>query len=227
MNQPTVLILADDAEFARTVIGRWQAQRSVPSFTVVSSDVWNGANSAPFDLAVVGEVRPARLTSILKVLDVAAKPVLCTAPDLVTVQTVRENHPRIVVLQRFEGWVEHLVLLGSEMLRRLEAVARARRAEQAGATAQRLATLGKYMLETRHGFNNAMTSVLGNAELLLLDPKAFTPEVRDQIETIHTMALRMHEIMQRFSSLDAELLFAEKKEAQAELKAWPAVAGQH
>jgi signal transduction histidine kinase len=227
VNQPTVLILADDAEFARALVGRWQTERSVPAFAVVSSDVWNGANSAPYELAIIGAVRPGRLTSILKALDTAAKPVICVAADATAAQAVRESHPRILVWRQYEGWVENLVVLAGEILRRVEAVARARRAEQAGAASQRYASLGRYMIEMRHGFNNAMTSVLGNAELLLLDPNALTPEVRDQIETIHNMALRMHEIMQRFSSLEMELQFAEKKDSQAETKVRPAAAASN
>jgi signal transduction histidine kinase len=66
------------------------------------------------------------------------------------------------------------------------------------------------MLEQRHNMNNALTSVLGNAELLLLEPGALSAEVREQVETMHSMALRMHEIMQRFSSLESEMNFAEK-----------------
>jgi signal transduction histidine kinase len=67
------------------------------------------------------------------------------------------------------------------------------------------------MLEMRHGLNNCLTSVLGNAELLLLEPGTVSGETREQIETIHTMALRMHEVMQRFSSLESEMHFAEKE----------------
>lgn len=227
MNQPTVLVLADDAEFARRIMARWQAERSVPAFAVVSGDVWNGTNSAPYEIAIVGDVRPARLTSILKALDIAAKPVVYAAADAAAVQAVREAHPRILILRRYEGWVDSLVVLAAEMLRRAEALARARRAEQASAANQRYAALSRYMLEMRHGFNNAMTSVLGNAELLLLDPNAFTAEARDQIETIHTMALRMHEIMQRFSSLETELRFAEKKQSQGETNSPSAAAASH
>jgi hypothetical protein len=40
--------------------------------------------------------------------------------------------------------------------------------------------------------------------LLLLEPGHTIEETRAQIQTIHTMALRLNEIMQRFSSLDSE-----------------------
>ncbi len=75
---------------------------------------------------------------------------------------------------------------------------------------QRDATLGRYMAEMRHALNNALTSVLGNAELLLLEPGAMPPQMREQVATIHNMALRIHEIVQRFSSLEMEMNFEEK-----------------
>jgi len=67
------------------------------------------------------------------------------------------------------------------------------------------------MLEMRHGLNNALTSVLGNSELLLLEPGAFSGQVREQIEIIRNMGLRMHEIIQRFSSLEMEMKVAEER----------------
>ena len=53
--------------------------------------------------------------------------------------------------------------------------------------------------------NNALTSVLGNSDLLLLEPGSFSAHTRAQIETIRSMTLRIHEIMQRFSSLEKEM----------------------
>jgi len=50
-----------------------------------------------------------------------------------------------------------------------------------------------------------MTSLLGNAELLLLEPGQLSAQSLAQIKTIHTMALRINEIMQRFSSLASEM----------------------
>jgi hypothetical protein len=49
---------------------------------------------------------------------------------------------------------------------------------------------------------------LGNAELLLMDSEQLPEAARDQLQTIHEMALHMHQIMQRFSS--AEMRAAEK-----------------
>jgi hypothetical protein len=73
------------------------------------------------------------------------------------------------------------------------------------------------MLEMRPSVNNALTSVLGNADLLLLEPEKVSPDCQEQIRTIQTMALRLNEIMQRFSSIAAEMRSGEK-ESQAETR---------
>jgi signal transduction histidine kinase len=97
------------------------------------------------------------------------------------------------------------------VLRRCEAGDRLRRAERGHALLKQQATLGSYMLEMRHNLNNALTSVLGNSELLLLEPGSLSATARSQIETIRNMALRMHEILQRFSSLEKELKVAARQ----------------
>ena len=92
-----------------------------------------------------------------------------------------------------------------EMLKRIAASLRAKKAESdAGAQSAQLA-LGKYVAESMHGFNNALTAVLGNAELLQLDAANLSPQMQEEIEAIHSNALRLHEMMQRFSSLEAEI----------------------
>ncbi|MGH9578848.1 MAG: hypothetical protein ACRD3R_15530, partial [Terriglobales bacterium] len=108
-------------------------------------------------------------------------------------------------LCQYDGWAELLILLCREALRRSEAQFRAQRAEQEAVEVRRHATLGRYMLEMRHSLSNALTSVLGHSELMLLEPGALTAPLRDQLDTIHNMALRIHEVLQRFSSLDTEM----------------------
>ena len=85
------------------------------------------------------------------------------------------------------------------------------RAEEAGKALERQAALGRYMLDVRHTLNNALTSVMGNSELLLLEPASFSGTSRSQIETIRNMAVRMHEILQRFSSIEKELNAVEQQ----------------
>jgi signal transduction histidine kinase len=87
----------------------------------------------------------------------------------------------------------------------------AMRAEEALAHLESQAALGRYMLEVRHTLNNALTSVLGNSELLLLEG-TLSDEATAQIETIKTMAVRIHEIFQRFTSLEKELNAVAKQE---------------
>ncbi len=218
-----VLIISDEPEFARTLIARWQAERHVPSFTQLGSELWNSARSAAWDLAIVGPVQPAKLETVLETLEASYSPIVCLVADVASISGLRGAHPRVSVLRRHETWADTVVLLSGEILRRFETGLRMQQAERTVALSERYATLGRYMLDMRHSFNNAMTSVLGNAELLLLEPAALSAQVREQIETIRTMALRMHEIMQRFSSLEAEMRFAERT-AQHESKSAPVAA---
>jgi hypothetical protein len=72
------------------------------------------------------------------------------------------------------------------------------------------------MLDQRDFFEDALTSVLGNTELLTGNAGLFSDRDRDQVEVIRNMALRMHEILQRFSSLETELRYAQKYAARLE-----------
>ncbi len=206
----TVLIIADDADFTRTVMARWQTERSVPAFTAMDSELWKDTAQAHYDLVLVGSVSGPRLGTILSGLEAGTAAVIYVSGDSTALREVRAAHPRVIAFRQYDGWADNLVVLGSEVLKRVSAIEQMQRAEQNAASNQRLATLGRYMLEMRHNLNNALTSVLGNAELLLLEPGAVSAQVREQIDTIQTMALRMHEIIQRFSSLEAEMNFAEK-----------------
>ena len=226
LGQSTVLVIADDAEFARAVANRWQAERHVPLFTLMSGDLCPGINASDFEIAIVGAVRPGVLPSVLTILEAAAGPTIFLAPDGQTAATVRESYTRTVVLRQYEGWLDTLVVVATEMLRAVQAVARACRAEQRAASADAQATLGRYMLEMRHTLNNALTSVLGNSELLMLEPGILSAQAREQIDTIRNMAFRMNEILQRFSSLEVELHYVERQAAQeARAKAAIAAAG--
>jgi signal transduction histidine kinase len=213
VEQSAVLIIADDADFARAITSRWQAERTVPAFTLMSGDLCPGIHASPFEMAIVGAVRPGVLPSVLTILECTGKPVLFVSADSQTTATVRETHSRTLVLRQHEGWLDALILVATEALRGTEAVARARRAEQAAASYQAQATLGRYMLDMRHTLNNALTSLLGNSELLLQEPGALSATAREQLDTIRNMAIRMHEILQRFSSLETELRYVEKQAA--------------
>jgi signal transduction histidine kinase len=161
----------------------------------------------------VGQVRPGLCAHLLHVLDLSRKAVILVS-DAAQSESMRSQFPRLPVLRRHEGWPDTLFLLALEALRRVDAVNRAQRAEHVNALLKCHATLGQYIIDMRHTLNNALTSVLGNAELMLLEPGAFSAGVRSQIDTIRNMALRMHEILQRFSSLEKEMTFVEMQAAK-------------
>ena len=219
MDQPTVLIVSDDAEFSRAITGRWQSERNVPSFTSMTGDLCQGLDADEFDLAIVGTAPAAALIQVLTALESAGKPVVLVCGAQHSAQSMREAQSRAVILHQREGWLDALVLVASETLRRCDALARVRELEAENTLLQHQSTLGLYMLEMRHNLNNALTSVLGNSELLLLEPGTFSASIRSQIETIRNMGLRMHEILQRFSSLEKELNVVEKQAKEGRVRA--------
>ncbi len=225
MDTPTVLIISDDADFSRRITARWQMERTVPTFTLLSSDLWPRFAADVFDVAIVGELRRDLLSVVLEPLHSTGQPVFCVCHDAGTAQLVHERWPRISILRPSEHWLETLVLAGSEAVHRSRAETRARAAELSCATLERQATLGRYMLEMRHSLNNALTSVLGNSDLLLLEPGSLSAQTRAQIETIRNMALRIHEIMQRFSSLEKEMNVVAQQVERDTGKTYAAVAG--
>jgi signal transduction histidine kinase len=174
----------------------------------MGSDLYSGAVLASHALTILGP-RVNHLPKVLRAIEAAGDAVICVAAE--ESLPVRELRGLAMFIRQADGWLEDLVQLASEVLRRSDACARMRLAEQALAASQRHAILGRYILEMRHTLNNCLTSVLGNAELLLLEPGRLAADTREQIETMHTMALRLHEIFQRFSSLESEMQFAERK----------------
>ena len=220
MSQASVLIVSDDTEFARAVAARWQAERHVPEVTLVTSDLWHPSSGTGYDLVIVGPLdstpHSGKITEILLSLEASpSTAVVCVVEDEKEISPLRARHSQALVIARQDGWTGTLIVLSNEALRRVEAVSRAQRAERIALESQRHATLGRYMLEMRPGVNNALTSVIGNADLLLLEPGQISAECREQIHTIHSMGLRLNEVMQRFSSLAAEMRAGEK-ESQAE-----------
>jgi signal transduction histidine kinase len=212
----SVLIVSDDTEFARTVAARWQAERRVPEITLTTGDVWQASAAEDYNLIIVGPVRDNKISAILSALNaIPTAAAVYVSTEARDVPHLAAEHPHVLIIPREDGWIGTLVLIAGEALRRVAATARAQRAERASAEQQRHAVLGRYMLDMRPGINNALTSVLGNADLLLLEAASIHPDAREQIRTIHTMALRLNEIMQRFSSVAAEMRAGEK-ESQAE-----------
>jgi signal transduction histidine kinase len=212
---PTVLIISDDPEFSRRITARWQMERNVPTFTLLSGELWPRFAVDVFDAAIVGQLRRDMLSVVLEPLHSTGQPIFCVCQDAATAQLVRDRWPRTAILRPSEHWLETLVLAASEAVHRSRAEARARNAELSCALLEREATLGRYMLEMRHSLNNALTSVLGNSDLVLLEPGSLSAQTRSQIETIRNMALRIHEILQRFSSLEKEMAVVAQQQANS------------
>ncbi len=222
-NRPTVLILASDPAFARDITAHWPEgpapYSTAPEFIVLDHACSRDLNAGNYDLAIAdasseGEgknnnkgrrqpLSPCLKKDLQQSLAAAGKPAIVVhsgpAGDLYNI------HGTIVALRRTPGiWPAMAGLIGREILGRHRADARAREAETACSAAQAEATLGRYMLEMRVNVNNALTTVLGNAELLVLEP-GLPASVLVQADTIRNMALRLNEVFQRFSSIEKEL----------------------
>jgi signal transduction histidine kinase len=210
-HSPNVLIIADDTGFARDLSGRWQMERNAPAITVVTTELFHAAADVECDLVMVGPVRQGRLPNLLKRVDTGKHAVICICESAQETRTARSQYSRLLCLQKHEGWTDSLVLLAHECLKRVALATRLRKAEQSVAQAASTAALGRYMLEARHDFNNSLTSVLGNAELLMMEGASLPDLARDQVATIHEMSLHLHAVMQRFSSLAMEMQAVEKQ----------------
>lgn len=204
MNDSNVLILTDDAEFARLLTGCWQAERQLPAISVLTSDLWRPGTAVAHDLVVIGPLKEGSLTSVLASVKPNTALILCSPAESRELQPLRNRYPRLLHVPLREDWAQTVLLLAGESLRRTEAWRLARTAELHAARNEHNAMLGRYMQDMKHNMTNALTSLLGNAELLLLEPGELSSQSLSQIKTIHSMALRINEIVQRFSSLASE-----------------------
>jgi signal transduction histidine kinase len=220
VKQPTVLIISDNAAFSSSITARWRPERSLPAFTLTGSDVCHELDPGVFDLAIVGEVNSGARTLLEKSLEAAKKPAILIIAQGET--TPPQTGPWTKVLRKAktaentvrndnnDAWLDVLVPVAAEMLLHAKTASAARQLEQQNTILERQAALGNYVLEVRHNLNNALTSILGNSELILLDGDQFPGRVHSQVETIRNMAIRINEILQRFSSLEKELRVTEK-----------------
>lgn len=204
MRTTNALILTDDAEFARLLSACWQMERQLPGLSVVTSETWKSSEPVACDLIVVGPIKQQHPSEILATISPGTAVILC-APSDPELGLLRKRYPRLLHVPLREDWAQVVLLVAGESLRRTEALRLVKRAEQRAAQNANDATLGRYMTDMKHNVNNAMTSLLGNAELLLLEPGELSAQSLAQIKTIHTMALRINEIFQRFSSLASEM----------------------
>jgi signal transduction histidine kinase len=221
LRQANVVILTDENDFADLLAGCWQVERNVPAITVLSSELWEKTPQKGSDLLVIGPLREGKLLGILRSLDPASAVIFCGSGDLHELTELRTRFPRLLHIPLREDWAHTLLLVAGEALRRTEALHLARQSRQAALQSAHQAMLGRYILEMRNSVNNALTSVLGNADLLLIEPGQLSAQSLEQLRTIQRMALRIIEIMQRLSSLASENPMAEN-ESQPEIDETPA-----
>lgn len=215
MDQSTVLVISDDPDFSRLIAARWQSERDLPAFTLMTSDVCLSLDPESFQLAIAGRIQPSTAMQLIESTHSVGARMLFVCEDARMLQALRDRWPGVTAVRQEDTWLDTVVLLAAEILRSSAAESRAAQATATNTLRDRQATLGRYMLEMRHTLNNALTAVLGNSELLLLDPGSRSAEMQSQVETIRSMAVRMHEVLQRFSSLEKELKAVESQGANA------------
>ena len=244
-NRPTVLILASDPAFAREITAHWPQdpgpQFNTPEFIVLDQGCSRDLKGSNYDLAIADasyyekrrhtkknkndpsknkdkdQDRNGQNQVLNRSLAAAGKPAIVIHRG--PAREFCNIHGAVIELRGEPGvWPAMAGLIGREILRRRQAESQAREAEKTCAAAQSEATLGRYMLEMRTNVNNALTTVLGNAELLVLEP-GLPATVLAQADTIRNMALRLHEVFQRFSSLEKELTVAARESGKKSLHA--------
>jgi signal transduction histidine kinase len=203
LNRAIVLILSSNPAFSRELTESWPKGGDTPEFVLLDGDLCRELRSDTYDLAIADATTPEQHAKLKQALAAAGKPAIVIHSDAAA-ESAGVSGAVIELCRRPEVWPAMPGLLGREILRRSSAECRTRESEQARTAAEAEATLGRYMAEMSHTVNNALTSVLGNAELLMFEP-GLPASVLAQADTIRNMALRLNEVFQRFSSIEKEL----------------------
>ena len=214
MERPTVAIMTDDAAFANALTRRWLTEREVPAFVLMQGDS-DFQNSLEFDLAVAVQIAPEKLAAAVDSLNTIGKPAVLVS----SLNGQSPQGPNLAVLPEIVEWPDLVVVVAQQILEQERAKRELSRLQRMNAELERDASLGRFMLEVRHNLNNALTSVLGNSDLILLDAEQLPASLRQQVETIRNMSMRMNEIMHRFSSLQKEMQLIEEQSMQKVAKA--------
>jgi hypothetical protein len=209
MTPGQILIVSDDSEFVRSLVAHWRREQNSPAITAVSMDVSRQASPSGYELVVVGPFRQCAVPPPAPA--VPPDSLVCAVGDAESLKVVRAKHGDWLLLPECPGWTKILFSLAREVLRRAAAETRTREAEITNLSQRRFGLLGKSLLEARPGMVNALTSLLGNADLILLSDEPLPADCREHVRTIHTMALRLNEIVHRLSSLENEMELSEIK----------------
>ncbi len=236
---PTVLILSSNPVFARELAANWPCDSNPPEFTVLEQGLFREFVGGNYDLAIADATTSEHRSELKQALAAASKPAILVysnrSQSSWPQQEVARAASNVIELGGELGhgkghgqkprWPAIAGLLGREILRRCQAEDRARDAEAVCDVAQAEATLGRYIVEMRHNINNALTSVLGNAELLTLEAGLPAPAL-SQAETILNMALRLHEVFRRFASIEKELSVSARQSVKETEHAHAAASGK-
>lgn len=98
---------------------------------------------------------------------------------------------RILPLRNLQGQVTHYLGLGEDL-------SRVHRLEAKVARMQRLEALGTLAAGVAHRFNNLLAGIVGQTDMLLLDPK-LPPSAADRARKIHRVADQGRAFVQQFS----------------------------
>lgn len=214
MERPTVAIITEDAAFANALTRRWLAEREVPAFVLMQGDS-DFQNALDFNLAIAIRMEPEKLAAAVDSLHTTGKPAILVSSR----NGISTDRTNLTVLPEVPEWADLVVVVAQQILQRERTKQELGRLHRMNTELERNASLGRYMLEVRHNLNNALTSVLGNSDLILLDAEQLPATLRQQVETIRNMSMRMNEIMHRFSSLQKEMQLIEEQSMQKVSKA--------
>jgi hypothetical protein len=209
MTPAQILIVSDDSEFVRSLVSCWEREKDCPAITAVTSGVNGQTCSSGYELVVLGPLRDG--ASLPAGPAMQSDSLVCAVGDQKSLEVARAMHSGWLLLPECPGWTRILFSLAGEVLRRTAAETRTREAELMSLSQKRFGILGKSLLEARPGMVNALTSLLGNADLMLLSEEPLPVHCREHVRTIHTMALRLNEIVQRLSSIENEMELSERK----------------
>lgn len=231
VNRQIVLIVSSDPVFARELASNWPAGGSPPEFTVLAAGLFSDIGGGQYDLVIADGSTQESFATLKPLLVSAGKATILIHGDS-TAAFLRYEGSMVEVRRdpssdlggAGKTWSLIAGVVGREILRRLASEARQHNAETKCAAVEAEAVLGRYMIEMRHNVNNALTSVLGNAELLTLE-HGLPAHVVAQADTVRNMALRLHEVFQRFFSMEKELSVA-ARESNKKLQPQAAVSGR-
>ena len=199
VERPTVLIISERPEFVSAISTRWRQERNAPEF------LFNHAEPGHFDLAIFGT-------------DQLSESFQRTGAPIIHVSHGKNASSGVISIPEFDGWPDLVITIAKQLLEYKAVASELSRLSETKSQLEREASLGRYVLEMRHSLNNALTSILGNSELILLESGQTDPNVRQQIETIRNMGMRMNEILQRFTSLQKEMQLAEQQRTRQQAK---------